>query len=297
MRSLIIRQLFVLVDLALALALIAVLWLVVARVLRPEAAAPAPGAVEGATAQPLELREVRARADYDVIANSALFGPGGQIAPPQAPIDVPANDPVVATKLPLRLVGTAAAAPTDPVATATIENVASKTQAVYYLNDEIMAGVKLVEVQRRKVLLENNQKRELLSMDEEPPAPAGPVVASAADAGPKLGASPLKISMKKDELITELSANYADILGQVSPEQHTDASGKVDGYTSKNLANVPLAKKMGLQNDDVLQQINGVTIDSPEKIVEVANKFKDNRTFQLTIQRNGKRQVITYNLE
>ena len=103
--------------------------------------------------------------------------------------------------------------------------------------------------------------------------------------------------MKKEELVTELSTNYADLLQQINPEQHTDASGKVDGYTSKNLSKVPLAKKLGLQDNDVLQQINGVTIDSPDKIVEVATRFKDNKTFQLTVQRGGKPQVITYNLE
>ena len=287
------------VDLALAIALVVVAWLVLGRLLRTDADTKA-----SATAKPpieaanIEIRQPRARADYNIIVESKLFGNGANMTADAAPATAIEQGPIAPTKLPLRLVGTAAAkTATDPVATATIENVTSKTQAVYYLNDEIMAGVKLVEVQKRKVLLDNTQsgKRELLSMDEEvPPAGTAPTVPGP---GGKVGAGPQKFAMKKEELVTELSANYADLLQQVNPEQHTDANGKVDGYTSKSLSKVPLAKKLGLQDNDVLQQINGVTIDSPEKIVEVATKFKDNKTFQLTIQRGGKPQVITYNLE
>ena len=69
----------------------------------------------------------------------------------------------------------------------------------------------------------------------------------------------------------------------------------VNPVTGKAIAEVPLAKQLGLENGDVLQTVNNEKIDSEQKVLEMVQKYQDAGSFRIGIMRNGKQKIITYN--
>ncbi|HNR32631.1 MAG TPA: type II secretion system protein N [Candidatus Hydrogenedentes bacterium] len=305
-RGLFIRQIFVLIDLALAAVVVATALAVGMKLFEapPVMAMPAPSAATAANdASPFQVGD---RTRYDTIIERGLFGAAGQFDPAAAAVPEPEPEAeVVATSFNLRLVGTTASSPTDRLASAIILNMdergASKT---YLLNeaviqDEARGNVTLIEVYPRSVILLNAQEdpptRERLSMDDAQPgapAPALPVQTAAAADG-----SSNRITINRDEFVQELYQNYADLVTIIRPEYYRDAAGNVVGLTAQQISQVPLAQKLGLQDGDVLQSINNEQIDSEQKVMELFQRYRNASAFRIGILRNGRPQVITYRLE
>jgi type II secretory pathway component PulC len=106
---------------------------------------------------------------------------------------------------------------------------------------------------------------------------------------------PQEVELDKNAFAEELLTNYADLVTKVKPELYRDASGKVAGITAADIAEVPLAKQLGLENGDVLQTVNNEKIDSEQKVMEMVQKYQDAGSFRIGIMRNGKQKIITYN--
>ena len=77
---------------------------------------------------------------------------------------------------------------------------------------------------------------------------------------------------------------------------YTDPNGQVAGITASNLSSNPLAGVLGLQNNDVVQSVNGEKINSMNQIPQLYEKFKNVRSFQVGILRNGQQQTLTINV-
>jgi micrococcal nuclease len=80
---------------------------------------------------------------------------------------------------------------------------------------------------------------------------------------------------------------------QLGIAPHNGANGKMDGIQAGNLgAFGPLAAAFGFQDGDVLHSVNGDVIDSEGAAFDLYNKYKDSRTFQVGIIRNGQPQTL-----
>ena len=75
-----------------------------------------------------------------------------------------------------------------------------------------------------------------------------------------------------------------------------DSSGKVTGVSAQNLSAFPLAGAWGFQDGDVVQSVNGDRIDSLERLSELYEKYKNTRTFQVGVVRNGQPIAISVNV-
>ena len=121
-----------------------------------------------------------------------------------------------------------------------------------------------------------------------PGAPAAPQPAEGEEPGP--------VSVKKQELM-EIASDMGRLMTELKPQPYKDASGKMVGITSPDLGKVPLAKKVGLADNDVITAINGMSIDSVESIGKIAEKFKNLNVFHLKVLRNGQTVTRTIKLE
>ena len=304
--GLVIRRVFVFVDLLLTCAVLAVAGLLVWRVLEPPKGVDV-STPELSAGQPEQLAsvlyDVGPLGQYARIEQAKLFGPAGFTAPvdgaPEKKIEVPVE--VVETKLNLALRGTVATSPTDRLASATIENKDDRSTGVYGLGQEIVPKVTLKEVYPREVIIENDGTREVLRMDDEdsPLRMASGGGVSGEGRTPSRVApvsSPNRVEVKKDKLIEELQVNLVEITTKLKPELRKDDKGNVIGITGSNIEDIPLAKTLDLKNGDVLQKINGEKIDSEAKILQLVNQYRDQTSFQIEILRNGKPMRRTYDL-
>lgn len=302
-RGLVIRQGFMIVDLVLGLLVIVTVGIVVQQMLEaPRTVEAVPGMTGTERARTVQFAlEVGPREAYNSITSSGLFGDAGRmsrVAEPRAIEEEPAGI-VEDTSLNLRLLGTIALSPQDPFAAAFIEDRDQRFAQGYGLGDEVVEKVKLAEVYQREVYLLNERNtpptKERLRMDEEADAPG-----TASPPKRLVSASPStaeRVALNRQEFIQELYTNYADLVTKVKPEMYRDENGKVIGVTAPNISQVSLARKLGLQDGDVLTTVNNDSIDSEQKIMEVVQKYRSADAFRIGILRNGKPKVITYSLK
>lgn len=305
-RGLIIRQLFLVLNLALSgLILYTAVSVVLQMTSPPQAAGALSPTVEGgAEASDDSLKSLRERTAYNSIIENKLFGEAGLFK-----VDQPPAEPVIEevmdtteeeTDLNLKLWAVTSLSPKSPFASASIEDLGQKTGSqLFHIGNPVVANVTLEEVHPRWVVLINRNesppKRERLSMDEEEGAEGADanMLASRGSRVPTL--PPQEVEIDRNDFINELTTNYADLVTKVKPELYRDANGKVAGITAADIAEVPLAKQLGLENGDVLQTVNNEKIDSEQKVMEMVQKYQDAGSFRIGIMRNGKQKIITYN--
>lgn len=293
-----IRQGFLALDLLLAGVIVAVATMVVGEFFEKNG--------ESKTAQPIaagpdEASEmfyaVKNRASYQPIIDSGIFGKAASAVEPQVVVAKPPQEEETITDLALKLFATTLSGPNDPLATAIIEvNVGRPISGVFYVGQQVVDKVYLADVRPREVVLDNRVtgEREILRMDNKI---LRFQVAANTRRAPRGRTSPNRITLNRKEFVNDLQINYTDLITKVKPRYVKDANGKVTGITANNISEIPLAKKLNLQDGDILQTINNERIDSEDKIIEVINKYRNASTFRLGIMRNGRSQVLTYHLE
>ena len=52
--------------------------------------------------------------------------------------------------------------------------------------------------------------------------------------------------------------------------------------------------KIGIQNGDVINKINGYELNSPDKALEVYQRLKDSKTISIELERRGTKRNFKY---
>ena len=305
LRGLLIRQGLLIVDVFLAVLILVVGFGMVRRAFETDDAIRVAGpGVSQPGERPSLARTMPERATFESIVETDLFGPaaktpGATAAEPEEVLSVQE------TTLPLRLFGTVAAYPTDPLGTAVIENEETRLRDVYYLNQAVSDNVILKEIHHKEVRLMNKASNtlEVLRAEEMPAetaAPPGGFARGGRAASSRSGVAsrPNQVMINRSELYNELAqVNPAEFYAQISPQLKKDANGQVIGVTSPNIAKIPLAQKYGFRDGDVIQTINGVTIDSEQRIIEVLTRYQNAPTHYVSILRDGRPQTLVFRVE
>ncbi len=262
---------------------------------------------------PFEVATVGPRSAYEGIVNVGMFGPAGVFGKPDED-DVPTEVEVTdkETDLPLRLHGATATVglPTDPSATALITNDAARTvdkKATYWIGDEIMDGVSLLEVHPRRVQILNNGRTEWLSMVKDEMPQSGRGTRAQIRAGnpsiqrnqPNRNVDNAKmVTLSKDETYQEMmSMDYAETIRQLRPQMKYDANDNVIGITSDYFNQIPLAQKTGFKDGDVITEVNGTPINSQESVPDILLQEQNATSVRIRFERDGRPMVRTIRLE
>jgi len=325
--SLLIRRLFLVLDALLLLAVCAAGAMLAVTWMQSRQPLPEPADLEQLAGQTtaVPLPAISDRNAYDTLAKSVMFGDAGawdpKAAPPPPPPEVKPPEPAVEvteeTSLNLKLLGTVALTPKSPFSSAFIQNTEKNDKGqTYFVGESVMENVTLEEIYPRQVKLLNKRVKpprlETLSMEEPSVSlmadqsgkgdvvpgkqPTGPVPSKPPSTPVSEPSAAETRTVKRDELIADIAANYADLI-KIQPEMAYDDQGNVIGVTAKNVGALPLAKKLGFQENDVVQTINGERIDSQDKLMEIFERYQDATAFRIGILRNGVTRVITYRLE
>jgi general secretion pathway protein C len=239
------------------------------------------------------------RSAYQRILQGDLFHPaqrGLEAAQPEIQTALPAAP----LDLPLILVGTVEGL--GEGAFAILEDRVTREQQLYRLKEIVKDGAILAKVERNQVVLQLGSREQVLAIytdgtqDVAPPS----VGATYRPADPSTGSSgirqvqPNRWLLDKQEVTAALS-NLSQLLtkARVIPN-FTD--GKPDGFKIFSIAPDSLYAKIGLQNGDVLQQINGVEVKDPENFMRVFQQLKDETMIALDFVRNNRRESYTYEI-
>ena len=73
-------------------------------------------------------------------------------------------------------------------------------------------------------------------------------------------------------------------------------NGKPNGFKLFSIKPGSIFAKIGLQNGDVIQKINGYDMNSPDRALEIYTKLRDATSLTIDLQRRGNNQTMNYTI-
>ncbi len=177
---------------------------------------------------------------------------------------------------------------------AIIDNQITREQSLYRLGESIDNQAKIVKIGRVEVvlLMGDAQKSLRLYLDEEE--------SGVGTTGTKTQeTSIVKVTPNQWVLDRQEIAVALDDLPQLLTKARVVpnfTAGKPDGFRIFSIVPDSFFSKIGLQNGDVLQRINGVEVKDPENFMKVFQQLKGETAVTLDLIRNNQKQTFAYEI-
>ncbi len=270
------------------------------------ALAPAPEA-QLAGARP-QSRRAPALRDRQTILARNLFNASVLTPPSAAP--TPEDEDLEATKLPLKLLGTAAAG--DPgMSWAAVEDLETRKHIVVRPQDLLRDQATVLRIERRRIVLQNGSRREELALDEEDSPPRGRQTARAAPRPTAVRSTPTRpdgsIAARVRQLaenrfqvarsdVEAAARNPAALFSQARIMPRYEA-GRMTGVQLNAIKPGSLFEQIGIQSGDTITQFNGIEINSPEESAQLMRELSEAQQFNVVVQgSDGRQRTLTYEL-
>jgi general secretion pathway protein C len=247
----------------------------------------------------------RSWSQRQAIVTRNLFN-SSTLAPPST--DAEPDEDLQPTKLQVRLLGTAAAG-NPALARAAVEDKVNRKTLVVSVGDRILDKATVLRIERRRVILAENDARRELSLDDgQPRAPdrqakrpgARSTRRSAAarrDSGARIRRlAEDRFAVPKSE-VEETLRNPANLFSQarILPRYQ---DGDMVGMQVNAIKGGSLFEEIGLQDGDVITELNGISIDSPEQSAKLLREFSDAQEFRMVVERkDGSEDVLHFEPE
>jgi general secretion pathway protein C len=191
---------------------------------------------------------------------------------------------------------------------ASIQDVVTLKTGTYMIGDKVQ-GAEVVEIERTRVIVINNGRREYIdgtagdgavaAFAAPPPVIAATSANTNAPAGQNLGAGIKSTSENEYEVpkaeIDKTLSNLNDVAMQARIVP-AFKDGVAQGFKLFSIRPDSIYTKIGIQNGDVIKRINGYDLNSPEKALEIYSKLKEASRIDIEVERNGAAVRKTYNV-
>jgi general secretion pathway protein C len=245
---------------------------------------------------------------YEIINKRNIFNatppsdtpePSRAAEPPPPPLEVPA------TPLPLKLVGIMAGKQAQAPRFAIIESTGNPPgQAVYQVGDSVQQ-VFIVDILPGCVILDRGGGQQKLCFEKDAgSAPAraaavAPVPPPASQPGDAGGADIVRVDtgtwQVRREKLLENFANVGSLSSQATVTPYF-VQGQQLGFRLSRLRAGGVLQQIGLQEGDVLQQVNGLDIHTPQEALQAYQQLQTESTVRLSILRNNSPTTLTYEI-
>ena len=261
----------------------------------------------------------RTWSDRQVILSRNLFN-ASLIAPPAPP--PPEQEDLEAAKIPMDLLGTVASADAR-LAWAAVKNRKDRKTLVVRVNDLLAPQVKVTRIERKRiVVLENDVSRELILAEKSTafnaPPPVRMVSASKTKSAKRRAPGAARRARERREAAraraTPTTTTPARQPAETSPPAtsrtkarnlRTPASlfsqaslqprfqdGEMRGVEVSSIESGSLFEQIGMADGDVITELNGIKIDSPEESARILMELVDAKEFKIKVEgANGPREL------
>lgn len=254
-------------------------------------------------AAPTARATARARApswsDRQVILSRNLFNVS-TLAPSGAQ---PAPDETYAkTRLPLKLLGTAAAS--DPrLSWAAIEDQKSHEHEVVRVGDHLQDRAEVVRIERRRIVLRNNGKLEELALEKNAGSSPQSGMMRMGSPGANLASSRNPVRRLSDNRyavdrsdVKSLAGNPAALFSEarIVPKYQ---NGAMVGVQVNAIRPGSLFQQIGIRNGDVITELNGIQVNGPQQTAQVLRQLSQSSDLTVTVQgQDGKSRQLEYEI-
>jgi general secretion pathway protein C len=184
---------------------------------------------------------------------------------------------------------------------AIIEQSKTQEQGLYRQGDVLSGDTRVGAIHRNRVLLHRQDLRETLSVSfaaEEVAPLAGAVPASipatSTDGGGIRTVSKNRYVLDRRE-VTEATENLPKLLTQARVVPHFK-DGTPDGFRIFSIRKDSLYAKIGLQNGDVVHQVNDIQVKDPQNFLQVFEQLKGESHITVDLVRNNKKETLAYEI-
>lgn len=176
-------------------------------------------------------------------------------------------------------------------------------------NEEVEPGALLSSIERDKVWITRGKEREKLDLlpvgsRARPATAAAPSAPRAAEI-PASAATPageIRVTRLADNRfsideagVAQISGNFNQFMTQVRLIPYFEGN-KSAGYRIAAIRPGTTFDRLGFQGGDILQQVNGLDLASPEKMYTIFQNLKDEKKVAVNILRQGQKSTLTYEI-
>ncbi len=226
----------------------------------------------------------------------SLSSPGLSNSQTTAPV------PVALSPLNLTLVGTVI--PKHGVPYAVFSAMNQQEQTIYRQGDLVTENAKLVEIERHQAVIQRGAQREVIELAVKPQTSQGrvkPVARRVEPAAPQPSVGDTIRQVSENQWL--LDRREIDSAMTNLPQLLTKAriipnfkDGKPDGFRIFAIAKDSLYSKIGLNNGDILNRINGIDVKDPQNFMKVLEQLKDENSIHIDLVRNNQKQTFDYEI-
>jgi general secretion pathway protein C len=181
--------------------------------------------------------------------------------------------------------------------------------------EEVEPGAFLSSVERDKAWLTRGKEREMLEIlpvgskarvFPSPPVAglknAAPGAPQAAGTAPSQTPGDIRVERLADNRfsideagVAQLTGNINQFMAQIRLIPFFEGN-KSAGYRIAAIRPGTTFERLGFQGGDVLQQVNGLDVSSPEKLYTIFQNLKDEKKVSVNILRQGQKNTLTYEI-
>jgi general secretion pathway protein C len=235
------------------------------------------------------LRPATALLDYEIIVQRSLFAPhlAGQYSLAATPSNIGSAAPVPRSTI--LLLGTIAGG-NRPLALirSGIET------SILHLDDTLPDGAKVIAIARQLLKLRYPDGSEQIILPPEIPGEESVNVPAATRPAIR-GSSDTRFAITRAE-VEKARSNLGELMKQARMEPHV-VNGKTDGFEVKMIRPNTIFTALGLQVGDIVKEVNGLALDSPEKALQIFQQLREAQHIVVAIVRNNAPLSLEYNLD
>ena len=250
------------------------------------------------TATSPETRPAPARplSDYQAMTRRNVFA-----APPASDGPAAVTGPVATAPASLRLVGTGRR---GGQRFAIVEDLVAHKQLVVSPGDSLGGG-KVSRIGWRSLVLQRAGADELLAVDDPPAATIAdashlaPIATPAVSPGgisddqvKKIGDDRYLVAQSE---VDESLANLSDLITQLRAVPNQEG-GRTNGFKVFAIQRGSLFQKIGLENNDVVQRVNGIDLNDPTRAMAVLQELQGQTKLSVDVMRGSETRTLTYEI-
>ena len=235
----------------------------------------------------------------DIIVERNIFGSSGWSSAKHNPEQETKENSISVLKAQLRLLATVAG--DEEVACAVIENVKTKIQDLYRIGD-IIEGTRIERIDRNKIVLINAGQREILNLyvtdgiSDRIEKSTEPVIAQKPDAAEAVNIiSPTEREINKKAFLARVGGMEA-ILKTVEVAPYLE-NGQEKGVRITGLEGLSMARFVGFENGDIIQNINGSTVTNRRKAFQILRKARSQSSINIQLLRGQQEKKLSFGIK
>ncbi|MBW2240524.1 MAG: hypothetical protein JRH01_00935 [Deltaproteobacteria bacterium] len=208
------------------------------------------------------------------------------------------------TKLPLRLLGTAAHESTS-LSWAAVEDLEARSHMVVRVGDRLKGRADVLRIERRRIVLQNGARREELALEGEGEGKSPRRRTARARPRPRPRArsrSPRVERLAENRFaversdVNEVANNPAALFSQarILPKYE---NGQMVGVQLNAIKAGSLFQEIGIQDGDTITEFNGIRVTGQQESAQVLSELTSAQTFAVTVKgRDGQIRQLEYEI-